>query len=91
MKKVRDLLLMLPDDLACKALTHFRAQRNDRFHTLEADCISNAINLAFHWANTPEGDEFWRGLNRQYENLEIKDLETYGKQTIKIENQNQET
>jgi hypothetical protein len=90
MKKVRDLLLMLPDDLACKALTHFRAQRNDRFHTLEANCISDAINRAFHWQATPEGDEFWRELNRQYENLEIKNLETYGKQRIKIENQNQE-
>ena len=91
MKKVRDLLLMLPDDLACKALTHFRAQRNDRFHILEADCISNAINLAFCWSATVEGDEFWRDLYNQYQNLEIKDLETYGKQTIKIENQNQET
>lgn len=91
MKKVRDLLLMLPDDLACKALTHFRGQRADRFHILEADCISNAITSAFHWSSTPEGDNFWRELYNQYEALEFKDLETYGKQTIKIENQNQET
>lgn len=91
MKKVRDLLLMLPDDLACKALNNFRGQRPDSLYTKKANSISEAINLAFHWQATPEGDEFWRGLCAQYENLEIKDLETYGKQTIKIENQNQET
>lgn len=90
MKKVRDLLLMLPDDVACKALINFRGQRNDRFHTLETDCISNAITSAFCWSSTPEGDNFWRDLYNQYLTLEIKELETYGKQTIKIENQNQE-
>lgn len=88
MKKVRDLLLMLPDDLACKALNNFRGQRADRFHILEADRISEAITHAFCWSSTPEGDNFWRDLYNQYLTLEIKDLETYGKQTIKI---NQET
>jgi len=91
MKKVRDLLLMLPDDLACKAIIHFRGQRNDRFHILEADRISEAITQAFCWSSTVEGDRFWRDLYNQYLTLELKDLETYGKQTIKIENQNQET
>jgi|688.fasta_scaffold884820_2 hypothetical protein len=91
MKKVRDLLLMLPDDLACKALTNFRTQRNDRFHNIEADKISSAITQAFCWSGTPEGDNFWRELYNQYEDLEFKELETYGKTTIKIENQNQET
>ena len=91
MKKVRDLLLMLPDDLACKALNNFRGQKADRFHILEADRISEAITSAFCWGATVEGDNFWRELYNQYEALEFKDLTTYGKQTIKIENQNQET
>lgn len=82
---------MLPDDVACKALNNFRRQRADRFHTLEADRISEAITHAFCWGATVEGDDFWRDLYKQYEELEVKQLTTDGKITIKIENQNQET
>ena len=71
MKKVRDLLLMLPDDLACKALNNFRGQRADRFHTLETDCISNAITSAFCWSDTPEGDQFWNPIYDKYAKIEF--------------------
>ena len=88
MLKVKDLLLLLPEDVASKALTNFRTQRNDRFHTIEANSISNAITQAFCWNATSEGDPFWRQLYTQYSELENKELTTDGKITIKI---NQET
>lgn len=92
MLKVKDLLLLLPEDVAFKALTNFRTQRNDRFHTLEADRISEAITYAFNWNATSEGDFFWRQLYTQYQELENKELTTDGKIIIKLENQeNQET
>ena len=90
MLKVKDLLLLLPEDIASKALTNFRTHNFNNpgnFDYKEAYSMSAAIN-SFHWASTPEGHEFWRNLRNQYSELENKELTTDGKITIKI---NQET
>ena len=87
MLKIKDLLLLLPEDIASKALTNFRTHNVVSFDYKEAYSMSAAIN-SFHWASTPEGHEFWRNLRNQYSELENKELTTDGKITIKI---NQET
>lgn len=88
MPKIKDLLLLLPEEVSSKALTNFRTQRAVIFDTAEKNRISEAITYAFNWIATPEGDFFWRQLYTQYQELENKELTTDGKITIKI---NQET
>jgi hypothetical protein len=93
MRKITDLLLMLPDDIASKAIINLKARHGDNtVATLTASSISSAIGSAFVWDATPEGRYFWSELSEKYANLETKELTTYGKITIKLENQeNQET
>lgn len=85
MKKLRDLLLMLPDDIACKAINNFREQRAHQFHILEGETISGAITRSFLWEKTPEGDAFWRNLYNQYRDLEQNEIQTDGKIIIKLD------
>ena len=88
MRKITDLLLMLPDDIASKAIINFKAQHGDiTVATLTASSISSAISTAFVWDATPEGIYFWSELSEKYANLETKELTTYGKIIIKLENQ----
>lgn len=85
MKKFRDLLLMLPDDIACKAINNFREQRAYEFHILEGETISGAITGSFMWEDTPEGDHFWLNLYNKYQDLEENGIQTDGKIIIKLD------
>jgi hypothetical protein len=52
----------LPSEVREKALRHSVSS------SLQEDCNSlyDALALAFVWENTPDGDEYWRGIANEY-------------------------
>ena len=71
MKTIKDFIEMFPDDQ--KRLIYFNMadQHKELKLNSEATSIAHALTLSFHWASSPQGDDYWRAI---YDRLEkVKD------------------
>lgn len=41
------------------------------------ETLEDIINDAFTWASTPEGDSFWRSINRQFQRWCTENVPTF--------------
>jgi len=72
-KSITMWLRRLPDDIREKAMTNYRNGDVARSSIdKKVESLSRAINLAFIWIYTPEGDNFWRKIHEELENKEFE-------------------
>lgn len=68
-KTIEEWLLGLPPGYSNRALEN--AKNHPRYDvTGKTNAMADAINRAFSWAKTPEGDQFWNKIFMAYSDVE---------------------
>jgi hypothetical protein len=75
-KTVKDWFNTLPPHLRDKAIEYCELDPLDYIITTECNSLDEALENAFAWENTDEGEDFWYGLTKLVTNKE--DISTYG-------------
>jgi len=67
MKTIKDFIEMFPADQ--KELIYFNISNQVKEHKLNhlVSDIAEALTVSFHWARSPQGDNYWRTI---YDRLE---------------------
>lgn len=61
-KTRRDWLMELPEPINIMAVENCKKENKRRLNEIYCKNTSNALLLAFTWACTEEGEDFWNGV-----------------------------